>query len=123
MPDNDPPYSNRELDMKFENLQNNLSDKIEFNHQETTEAINVLDRRNTDKQTEMLNFLGEIKIQTTATNGKVRKLEKIQAGIYMAGAVAFVMGGIIISLAVYIYNIQVNRITNLKNQVQLLQSK
>lgn len=116
---NEPPYSNRELDVKFKIL----GDNLEENHQETMNRIELMDRKNHDKFIDILAQVGEIRVQTTTTNGKVRKLEKWQAGLIMAGSVALFMGSVIIAMGIYIYNLQVARITNLRNTVQQLQTK
>lgn len=110
------PYNNRELDMKFQSLET----LIDVNHTETMDKLGEMERRNHDKQVTMSDTLGQLNVLVTATNGKVRKLEKWQAGLVMAGSVSLFLGGIIIAMGLYIYNGQVATINNLKtNQKEL----
>lgn len=116
-------YSKRELDMKFDYLAN----KIDENHDETMDRIELLSRTNNDKHLENSDKLENIEQKVTLTNGKVRKLEKWQAALIMSGSVAIFMGCALVGLVVYIYQYQLNqqavRVTNLKTQVQVLQNK
>lgn len=57
--------------MKFETL----GEKLDENHQETADQVNLLDRKISDKNTEQTNLLVEIKQQTMKTNGRVNNLE------------------------------------------------
>lgn len=117
------PYSNRELDSKFKNLEDTLTK----NHAETVELIKNGEKNNDSKHSENTNRLKEIAIQTTATNGRVRKLEKWQAGLIMAGSVAVAMGMMLIGLLAYIWNFNINlqstTSANLQTQIQNLQQK
>lgn len=118
----DTEYSKRELDMKFLAL----TEKVDENHKETLEEIGLLSRRNDDKHLQTSDRLIKIEEKVTFTNGKVRKLEKWQAGLIMAGTTALILGGTIVGLVVYIYqyqlNIQTTRITNLKSTITSLQT-
>lgn len=116
-------YTKRELDMKFENLEK----KIDDNHAETTEQIDLTERRNKDRQIEILNLVGEVKDQTTLTNGTVKKLKQWQTGIIMSGSVVIFMGSVIVGLVVYIYQYQLNqyatRVSNQGTTIQLLKTQ
>lgn len=74
---NDTPYNNRELDFKF----GSLEEKISENH------------------AEILDYLGDIKEQTTKTNGRVSSLETLRVGAYIASGLI----SIIVALVVYVY--------------------
>lgn len=119
----DTDYSKREIDMRFDYLAN----KIDIKHDETMNRIELLSRTTNDKHLENTSKLENIEMKVTLTNGKVRNLEKWQAGLVMAGGVAVFLGGVIVGLIVYIYQYQLNqqatRITNLRTTVQTLQSK
>lgn len=119
----DDHYSNRELDLKFEYIANKIDDK----HDETMERIELFSRTNDDKHLQNTARLENIEMKVTTTNGKVRKLEKWQAGLVMAGGVAIFLGGIIVGLIVYIYQYQLTqqatRINNLRDTVKTLQNK
>lgn len=66
----DVPYSNRELDEKFQNLGTLIREK----HDDTMTAI------------------GEVRVQTTYTNGRVRWLEKmLYLGLGGLGVITMVM--------------------------------
>lgn len=112
----DSDYSKREIDMKFENIEK----IIDINHTETMDKLGEIDRRNHDKQVTMSDTLGQLNVLVTATNGKVRKLEKWQAALVMSGGVVVTLGSVIIFMGIYIYNIQVTTINSLKtNQKEL----
>lgn len=119
----DHNYSKREIDILF----SNLTDKLQSTHTEILEKIEDLDDNNDKKHIENTNRLQAIDTKVTFTNGKVRKLEKWQAALIMAGSASIVLIGIIIGLVVYIYqyqlNIQTGRITNLKATINQLQEK
>lgn len=119
----DRPYTNREQDMKFQFI----ADKIDDKHDETMDRIELLSRTNHDIHLADTARLENIEVKVTTTNGKVKKLEKWQAGIVMAGATALFLGSVIVGLIVYIYQYQLAqqaaRITSLKTQVQSLQEK
>lgn len=116
----DKDYSKREIDMKFQSI----IDKVDENHLETKEQISELAKDQDYKHGQNTDILNTIDAKVSVTNGKVKKLEKWQAGLIMAGSVALFMGGIIISLVVYIYQYQLTqqatRITNLKSEMLLL---
>lgn len=108
----DIDYSKRELDVKFKSIEDKIdefSKDQDQKHLQNTKLLNTIDSK------------------VTLTNGKVRKLEKWQAGLIMAGSTALFLGSVIIGLVVYIYQYQLSqqatRITNLKTMVQTLQSK
>lgn len=113
------PYEKRELDMKFQNIEK----MIDINHTETMDKLGEIDRRNHDKQVTMSDTLGQLNVLVTATNGKVKKLEKWQAGLVMSGSVVVVMGMGIIGLVVYIYQYQLTQyVTRVSNQGQTIQT-
>lgn len=87
----DRPYNKRELDMKFTAV---------------IDRIDELAKDQDDKHGQNSVLLNAIDGKVSVTNGKVKKLEKWQAGLIMAGSVALFMGGIIVSLIVYIYQYQ-----------------
>lgn len=68
----DKPYSNREIQMKFDYL----AEKIDNNHEETNDQINLLDRKIHDKHVEILGFLTEIKEQNAKSVKKTDDVEK-----------------------------------------------
>lgn len=100
-------------------------DKVNENHIETREQIAALAQDQDDKHLQNSKILQAIDTKVGITNGKVKRLEKWQAAIVMAGSVALFMGGIIIGLVVYIYqyqlDLQTTRVTNLRATVQTLQ--
>lgn len=109
--------------MKFEILSN----KIDENHQDTKDQIDSFIRQQDAKHIENRKLLMGIDAKATTTNGKVRKLEKWQAGLIMAGSTALFLGAVIVGLIVYIYQYQLAqqtiRINNLKAQIQNTQLK
>lgn len=109
-------YTKRELDMKFESLEN----KMDSNHVEVMDKIILSDKKNTDQQREIFNILEKVNMQTTATNGHVNKLYGWRTGLVMCGGLIVV---IIIPLMVYIFLQQSARIDRISAKVQLLQIK
>lgn len=90
----DQPYSNRELDSKFNEMKNIVND----NHTET------------------LIVLGRVETQTIKTNGRVSKNEEEIAslnswkfGLIMAGSV---ITAVVIPLVLYIFYTQTTEINN-----------
>lgn len=106
------PYTNRELDMKFKVLEDNML----ANHEETLEKISESDRKNHDKHMEVLNFLSEIKTETKKTNGGVTSLKLSRA--WMTGVIAVIIV-IVLPLVVYVFTTQYNvlqgQITEIKS--------
>lgn len=69
----DEPYKNRELDVRF----HNLSEKMDENHRD------------------VLDVLGEIRTQTTKTNGKVAKHDVYLRAAIIAAPLLSIIGGIL----------------------------
>lgn len=101
----DDSYSNRELDMKFQIL----GEKVDENHRETTESLDIMDKKFDNKLKEVMNFLQEIKQQVTKTNGRMNKSEAFLLALKWAGGLALV---IIIPLIVYIWTMQVSALNS-----------
>ncbi len=80
----DADYTKRELDMKFQML----GDKVDENHRETNEQINLVERKMTDNFMEVRNFLAEIKTQTTEHNHRMSKIERT---LLIVGTVVLVL--------------------------------
>ncbi len=87
------PYSNRELDRIVGDLRNEIVGRLDYQD----------------------GFLKEIKIQTTKTNGRVSAGERwIFAGKIVISIFAFV----VIPLCVYIYNNQINWVSEQISQLR-----
>lgn len=120
---NNDNYNKRELDMKFESV----IEKVDELKADTKDQIESLVSDSNEKHEQNTIILNDIKDKVSFTNGKVKKLEKWQAGLIMAGSTALFMGAIIISLVVYIYQYQLSqqasRITSLRAAMQSAQLK
>lgn len=112
----DQPYSNRELDMKFEKL----TDLIDENHRETMDRIDLLDRKNNDKHLENTNRLQKIEEQTVKTNGSVRGLLAFRVGLYMCGVLIVI---VVLPLIIYIFTTLSHEIVQNQKDIKLLQLK
>lgn len=118
-------YNKRELDMKFQTI----IEKVDDNHRDTKEQIQELAKETKKDQDEKhiqnTEILKIIDGKVSLTNGRVKRLEKWQAGIIMSGTVVIFMGGIIVSLIIYIYQYQIfvqnDKITNLITTVKSIQ--
>lgn len=113
----DKDYSKREIDMQFKNL----SDKVDENHAETVQQLNLLDRKLNDKNTEQLNLLQKIEQQTMKTNGRVNKVESFLYALKWVGVLAVT---IVIPLIVYLYTTNLTSVNSrLDRQGQLILQK
>lgn len=112
----DKPYSNRELNMKFEGIKS----KIDENHVETLEKMGESDRRNQDKQIEMLNMLSEIKGMATKTNGRVNNHDAWIRGIVMCCSLIVV---VVLPLLYVIYQQIEGRVNHQGSEITNLQEK
>ncbi len=99
-------YTKRELDMKFQKLE----EKIDELHVETMDKIGESDRRNHDRQDVIITLVTEAKNGITKTNGSVaRAFEEIQrlktwrAAQVASLAVVTGLGMILIGMAAYIF--------------------
>lgn len=109
-------YSQRELDMKFQQVET----KIDDSHSETLDKLGESNRRNHDKQVEILNFLTEIKNQTQKTNGRVNKLEGRVVGIIMCCSLIII---VVLPLLGIIYQNVIGRLDMHAQEINQLQSK
>lgn len=118
----DTDYTKRELDMKFESIEQKMDD----NHAEIIEKVENNETKNLDRALEIFNMLKEIKADTTKHNGRLSAQEATSQSMLLAGKVVIALGSVIVGLVIYIYQYQLSqqatRITNLKTTVETLQA-